>query len=216
MGPIRIIIADDHRLLRAGLRALLEDLPGVEVVAEAGDGLEALAFALELRPDVMLTDISMPRLGGLEVVARLARERPEVRVLILSMHREEEYVRRAVLAGAAGYLIKDSSEEELAAALAAVARGETYLSPAASTHLVSDYRRRAAGDCDPTAGLTPRQVEVLRMIAEGATTKAIARRMGISAKTVESHREQLMGRLGIRDVPGLVKLAIRAGLVASD
>lgn len=213
MDTIRVILADDHTLLRAGIRALLEELPGIEVVGEAADGQEALALAQAHRPDVMLTDIAMPGMGGLEVVARMTQDQPEVRVLILSMHKDEAYVRRAILAGAAGYLLKDSDIGELDLALRAAARGETYLSPAVSTHLVADYRRRAGEEADPAAGLTRRQVEVLRLVAEGATTKAIARILGISAKTVESHRTLLMERLGIHDVAGLVRYAIRAGLV---
>jgi DNA-binding NarL/FixJ family response regulator len=216
VDTIRVILADDHTLLRAGLRALLEDLPGVEVVAEAADGVEALALVEAHRPDVVLMDIAMPHLTGLDVAARLRQERPEARVLILSMHKDEAYVRRAVLAGAAGYLLKDSDTEELALAIRAVARGETYLSPAVSKHLVADYRRQAGGQADPAGGLTPRQREVLRLIAEGATTKAIARRLGISIKTVESHRTLLMERLGIHDVAGLVRYAIRVGLITPE
>ncbi|WP_165252835.1 response regulator [Paludisphaera soli] len=216
MDTIRVILADDHTLLRAGLRALLEDLPGVEIVAEAADGREALALVEAHRPDVVLMDIAMPHLSGLDVSARLRQERPEVKVLILSMHKDEAYVRRAVLSGASGYLLKDSDTEELGLALRAVARGETYLSPAVSKHLVADYRRQAGEQPGPAGGLTPRQREVLRLIAEGETTKAIARRLGISIKTVESHRTLLMERLGIHDVPGLVRYAIRAGLITTE
>ena len=215
MQPIRVILADDHTLLRAGLRALLEELPGVEVVAEAADGPEALSHVEAHRPDVVLMDIAMPHLSGLDVTARITQEHPGVRVLILSMHNDEAYVRRAILAGAAGYLLKDSDTEELGLALRAVARGETYLSPAVSKHLVADYRRQVGDQAGPSGDLTPRQWEVLRLIAEGETTKAIARRLGISIKTVESHRTLLMDRLGIHDVPGLVRYAIRAGLITT-
>ncbi len=216
MDVIRVLLADDHTLLRAGVRALLEDLPGVEVVAEAADGPEALARAIELRPDVALLDIAMPGLSGLDVAARLARDCPEVRILILSMHKDEAYVRRAILAGAAGYLLKDADTGELGLALLAAARGETYLSPAVTTHLVADYRRQAAAEPGPSDGLTARQREVLRLVAQGRTTKAIARTLGISAKTVESHRAVLMERLGIHDVPGLVRFALRVGLIHSE
>jgi DNA-binding NarL/FixJ family response regulator len=212
MGVIRVILADDHTLLRAGIRALLEDLPDVEIVAEASDGLEAVAQAGAHRPDVLLMDIGMPLLNGLDAAGRVAQEWPEVKVLILSMHKDEAYVRRAVLAGAAGYLLKDSDTEELGLALRAVARGQTYLSPAVSTHLVAGFRRLADEAAGPADGLTPRQREVLRLIAEGETTKAIARVLGISVKTVESHRAHLMERLGIHDVAGLVRFAIRNGL----
>jgi DNA-binding NarL/FixJ family response regulator len=216
MGAIRVILADDHTLLRAGIRALLEYLPGVEVVAEAADGLKALELALALRPDVILMDIAMPGLSGLEAAARLKQDDPEIKVLILSMHEDDAYVRRAILLGAAGYLLKDSDTEELGLAIRAVARGETYLSPAVSKHLVADYRRQAGDQAGPAGGLTPRQREVLRLIAEGATTKAIARSLGISVKTVESHRTLLMERLGIHDVPGLVRYAIRVGLITPE
>jgi DNA-binding NarL/FixJ family response regulator len=216
VDTIRVILADDHTLLRAGIRSLLEGLPGVEVVAEAADGLTALALTEAHRPDVILMDIAMPNLSGLDVAARLGRERPEVKVIILSMHKDEEYVRRAILGGAAGYLLKDSDTEELGLALRAVARGEIYLSPAVSTHLVAGYREQAGGQAAPVGGLTQRQQEVLRLIAEGKTTKAIARTLGISIKTVESHRTLLMERLGIHDVAGLVRYAIRVGLVTSE
>jgi DNA-binding NarL/FixJ family response regulator len=212
MAVIRVILADDHTLLRAGIRALLEDLPDVEIVAEASDGLEAVAQAGAHRPDVLLMDIGMPLMNGLDAAGRVAQEWPEVKVLILSMHKDEAYVRRAFLAGAAGYLLKDSDTQELCLALRAVARGQTYLSPAASTHLVAGFRRLAGEAAGPADGLTRRQREVLRLIAEGETTKAIARVLGISAKTVESHRAHLMERLGIHDVAGLVRFAIRNGL----
>lgn len=216
METTRVLLADDHTLLRAGLRSLLEELPGIEVVAEAADGREALALVEAHRPDVVLMDIAMPHLNGLDVAARLRQEQPEVNILILSMYKDEAYVRRAILAGAAGYLLKDSDTEELGLALRAVARGETYLSPAVSTHLVADYRRQAGGRFGPAGGLTPRQREVLRLIAEGRTSKAIARRLGIGIKTVESHRTMLMERLGIHDVPGLVRYAIRVGLITPE
>jgi DNA-binding NarL/FixJ family response regulator len=215
MGAIRVILADDHTLLRAGIRALLEYLPGVEVVAEAADGLKALELALALRPDVILMDIAMPGLSGLEAAARLKQDDPEIKVLILSMHEDDAYVRRAILLGAAGYLLKDSDTEELGLAVRAVARGETYLSPAVSKHLIADYRRQAGTEVGVGGGLTRRQQEVLRLIARGETTKAIARNLGISAKTVESHRTLIMERLGIHDVAGLVRYAIRVGLVTT-
>jgi DNA-binding NarL/FixJ family response regulator len=216
MDTIRVILADDHTLLRAGLRSLLEELPGIEVVAEAADGRQALALVEAHRPDVVMLDIAMPHLSGLDVAARLRREQPEARVLILSMHKDEAYVRRAILAGAVGYLLKDSDTEELGLALRAVARGETYLSPAVSTHLVADYRRQAGEQLGPAGGLTPRQREVLLLIAEGRTTKAIARQLGITIKTVESHRTLLMERLGIHDIAGLVRYAIRVGLITPE
>jgi DNA-binding NarL/FixJ family response regulator len=216
MKPIRVLIADDHTLLRAGIRALLEDMEGIEVVAEAADGREALKLIKVHRPDILLTDIAMPGVGGLDLTERVGREHFHTRVVILSMHKDEEYVRRAVLAGAAGYLLKDSDTEELSLALRAVARGETYLSPAVSTRLVADYRKQASARSGPAGNLTPRQKEILQLIAEGMTTKVIAKRLGISTKTVEWHRAHLMQRLGIHDVVSLVRYAIRVGLIPPD
>ncbi len=213
METIRVLIADDHTLVRAGIRALLQGLEGVEVVAEAGDGREAMALAQVHRPDVVVTDIAMPHVSGLELAGRVARELPEARVIILSMHGNEEYASRALQAGAAGYLLKDSGLAELELAVRAVARGETYLSPAVSKHVIADYLRRTGGAPPESGSLTPRQRQVLRLIAEGKTTKAIARVLGVSVKTVETHRAQLMDRLDIHDVAGLVRHAIRIGLV---
>lgn len=215
MVPIRVLIADDHALVRAGLRALLGSLAGVEVVAEAGDGREALALVEVHRPDVLLTDIAMPHMNGLELAGRVARDLSPTRVLILSMHASEEYASRALQLGAAGYLLKESGADELEIAIRAVARGETYLSPVVSTHVIADYLRRIAGGPAAPCALTPRQREILRLVAEGVTTKGIAHQLGISAKTVEAHRSQLMDRLDIHDVPGLVRYAILIGLVAA-
>jgi DNA-binding NarL/FixJ family response regulator len=216
MDKIRVLIADDHTLVRAGIRALLQGLEGVEVVAEAGDGREALTLVETHRPDVLLTDIAMPHLNGLELAARVAQELAQTRVIMLSMHASEEYASRALQAGAAGYLLKDSGLAELEIAVRAVARGETYLSPAVSKHVIADYLRRTGGLPTELDRLTPRQREVLRLIAEGETTKAIARKLGVSAKTAETHRAQLMERLEIHDVAGLVRYAIRVGLVQAD
>jgi DNA-binding NarL/FixJ family response regulator len=210
---IRVLIADDHTLVRAGIRALLQGLEGVEVVAEAGDGREAMALAQVHRPDVLVIDIAMPHVSGLELAGRVARELPEARVIILSMHSNEEYASRALQAGAAGYLLKDSGLAELELAVRAVARGETYLSPAVSKHVIADYLRRTGGAPPESGSLTPRQRQVLRLIAEGKTTKAIARLLGVSVKTVETHRAQLMDRLDIHEVAGLVRHAIRIGLI---
>ncbi len=214
MDPIRILIADDHALVRAGIRALLEALESIEVVAEAGDGRQALALARAHRPDVLLSDIAMPYLSGLELAAVVARELTPTRVVILSMHTSEEYAGRALQAGAAGYLLKDSDPAELELALRAVVRGATYLSPAVSSHVIAEYLRRTGGAAAGT--LTPRQREIVRLVAEGETTKGIALRLGISPKTVEAHRAQLMERLNIRDVAGLVRYAIRIGLVGPE
>jgi len=214
--PIRVLLADDHTLVRAGIRSLLEGLENVEVVGEAGDGQEAVRLAESLRPDVVLLDVGMPGLNGLDVAARLATQDASMRVLILSMHTSEEYVLRALRAGCAGYLLKGSAVAELEIAVRAVARGETYLSPAVSKHVMDDYVRRTGGATDPIDALTPRQREVLQLVAEGNTSKDIADRLGLSFKTVEAHRAQIMERLGLHDVAGLVRFAMRMGLVRPE
>ncbi len=215
--PVRVVLADDHNLVRAGLRSLLEQLGGLEVVGEAADGHAALHL---LRPggvDLLLLDLALPGLNGIEVAARVAHEHPSVRVLILSMHATEEHVLRALRAGVAGYVLKDASVTELELALRAVAQGQTYLSPSVSRTLLDDYLKRVDDRQAPrTASLTPRQREVLQLVAEGRSTKEIAFQLELSVKTVETHRAQLMERLGIRDVPGLVRYAIRAGLTSVD
>lgn len=216
MTVSRVLIADDHMLVRAGLRKLLEEMPDVEVVGEADDGEALLALAAQLKPDLVLTDITMARLNGLEATARLLQEQPGIRVIILSMHHTEEYVQRALRHGASAYLLKDSAPVELSLALRAVQRGETYLSPAVSRGVVSDYVQRLRGDGTPRAVLTPRQREVLQLIAEGRSTKEIARQLDLSVKTIETHRTQLMKQLDIHEVAGLVRFAVRMGLVSPD
>jgi DNA-binding NarL/FixJ family response regulator len=215
MAPLRVLLVDDHALVRAGMRSLLQDLPDVEVVAEAGDGAGALAAAERERPDVVLMDIAMKGMNGLEAAARLRERLPEVKVIILSMHTSEEYVLLALRAGAAAYLIKDSATAELELALKCVMRGETYLSPAISRQVVDGYVQRVGASAGPEP-LTPRQREVLKRIAEGRSTKEIAFELNLSVKTVETHRAQIMERLGIRDVAGLVRYAMRAGLVPPE
>lgn len=214
--PTRVLLADDHVLVRAGIRSLLERIEGIEVVGEADDGLQALALIEQLEPDLLLADIAMRGLNGLETAGRVATEFPRVKVIILSMHRNEEYVVQALRIGCAGYLLKDSAASELALALAAVARGETYLSPATSKSVIEGYLSRVGGRPDGADALTDRQREVLRHIAEGRSTKQIAAMLKLSAKTVEAHRVQLMRRLDIHDVAGLVKFAIRAGLISTE
>lgn len=222
MRSIRIVLADDHELVRAGVRALLQKLEGVQVVAEAGDGQEALRLIKKHHPDIALLDIAMPGLNGLDVAARVVKEEPEVRVILLSMHVSEEYVWQALRTGAAGYLLKDSRISELELALTAVSSGETYLSPRVSRH-VAEYMRRVGGDTAkegpnlrPYEQLTPRQREILQLIAEGRSTKEIAHLLSLSVKTVETHRSQLMERLDIHDIAGLVRYALRTGLVERE
>ncbi len=215
MTIVRVLLADDHTLVRAGLRKLLESIPGMEVVGEAGDGLQLLDMVEKLQPQVVLMDIAMPGLNGLEATGRLVKAWPSIRVLILSMHQDAEYVRQALRQGAVAYLLKDAAPLELEWALAAVLRGETYLSPAVSKGVVSDYVHRLRSEEQPADALTPRQREVLQLIAEGQSTKEIARRLDLSVKTVETHRTQLMKQLDIHEVAGLVRYAIREGLVSA-
>jgi DNA-binding NarL/FixJ family response regulator len=216
MRPIRVLLADDHALVRAGFRALLSKLPGIEVVAEAADGREALALVKAHLPDLVLMDISMAGLNGLDAAVRIAKEFPDVRVLMLSAHAHEDYVKQSLRAGAAGYLVKNAGIAELELAVQAVARGETYLSPAISKQVVADYIRRVGGEPSPLELLTPRQREILQLIAEGHSTKEIARVLHVSPKTVETHRAQLMERLDIHDIAGLVRYAIRAGVLNAE
>ena len=217
MTPFTILLADNHTLVRAGIRALLEQIPDVVVVAEAGDGREALRLVGEHRPNLVLMDITMPFMNGLEATGRIVKEYPQTRVVMLSVHTDEEYVLQALRAGAAGYLLKDAGRAELEIAVAAVVRNETYLSPAVSRHVVGDYVRRtgAAGE-GRLETLTPRQREILQLVAEGKSTKEIASILDVSVKTVETHRAQLMERLDIHDVAGLVRYAIRNGIVTAD
>jgi DNA-binding NarL/FixJ family response regulator len=213
MSPIRILLADDHTLVRAGIRSLLESIDDVEVVAEAGEGREALELIAKHRPDVALLDIGMPGLNGLEVARRTPQASPRTRIIILSMHADAAYVKKALRAGAVGYLLKGASVVELPLAVRAVMRGESYLTPKISSSVVEGILEQDAEGSDPLDDLTARQREILQLVAEGQSTKEIAGILGISVKTVESHRLHMMDRLDIHDVPGLVRFAIRAGLV---
>jgi DNA-binding NarL/FixJ family response regulator len=213
---LRVLLADDHALVRAGFRTLVESTEGFEVIGEVGDGEVALRTIQEHRPDLVLLDIGLPGMNGLEVAERVAREALGTKIVILSMHATEEYVLTALRAGAVGYLLKDASVDELKLALRAVSRGETYLSPAISRHVIEGYIQRVGTDAPLDETLTPRQREVLQLIAEGHSTKEIAHRLGLSGKTVETHRAQLMERLKIYDVAGLVRYAIRIGLITPE
>ena len=219
MKPIHILLADDHTLVRAGIRSLLEQVPNVVVVAEANDGRDALRLIHEHQPDIAFMDVTMQGLNGLDATAQITKTCPGVQVIMLSMHKNEEYVSQALRVGAAGYLLKDAATTELELAVQAVARGETYLSPAVSKHVVDRYLQRVNNTTEsasePTR-LTVRQREILQLIAEGHTTKQIAGLLHLSTKTVETHRSQLMDRLGIRHIAGLVRYAVRTGLVAPD
>jgi DNA-binding NarL/FixJ family response regulator len=216
LEPLRVLLADDHTLVRSGMRSLLENLDGIEIVAETGDGQAVLDLIKKHHPDIVLMDISMPGLNGLEATARVAKQFPQVRVLILSVHADEEHVLQALRAGAVGYLLKDAAASDLELAIRAVARGDTYLSPSISRQVIDAYLGQSAGLESPLEQLTPRQREILQLIAEGKNTKEIAFLLKVSVKTVESHRSQLMERLAIHDVPGLVRLAMRAGLISPN
>ena len=207
----RLLLVDDHALVRAGIRALFERIEDVTVVAEAASGREAVRLAESLRPDLISMDIALPDVNGLEATIQLVRLR--LRVMIVSMHLNEEYVLQALRAGAMAYLPKDSGPAELAGAVAAVRAGEVWL-PSKVTNLLAAYLRRTGDGVKPPLALTPRQREVLQMIAEGTGTKEIAHLLGVSVKTVETHRAQLMERLGIRDIAGLVRYALRVGLAS--
>ncbi len=213
---IRVVLADDHALVRAGIRSLISAMPGVVVVDEARDGREAVAMVAEHLPDVLVLDITLPVLSGLHVLTRLGLDYPQVRVIMLSMHDNEEYVFHALRAGAAGYLLKDSSAGELEVAIRAVARGGSYLSPFVSRHVVADFVKRSAGEGGTLERLTSRQREIAQLIAEGRTNAEIADVLSISVKTVEAHRSQLMDRLQIHDVAGIVRFAVRTGLIPPD
>lgn len=208
-GCLRVLLADDHALVRAGIRSLLEALPSVEVVAEAKDGREALSLVLEKKPNLALVDICMPGLNGLETAQRMMAECPETKIIMLSMYTNQQYVARALRIGVAGYLLKDAAREELELALRSVRAGQTYLSSSLSKKALEIYLLQSEA---AETGLTSRQREILQLIAEGRNAKEIASILKVSPKTVEAHRAQIMERLGIRDIPGLVRYAILQGL----
>ena len=216
MNLARVLLADDHALVRAGIRALLEKISNVEVVGEAGTGREALELVRSTLPNIVLMDIAMTELGGLEALPRVTKDFPSVKVIILSAHASEEYVIRALREGASGYMLKDSATAELELAINSVIHGKIYLSPSISRTVIDDYLQRVGGAVSPLEQLTSRQREILQLIAEGKNVKEIAADLDVSIKTVESHRLQLMDRLNIHDIPGLVRYAIRNGLVSAE
>jgi DNA-binding NarL/FixJ family response regulator len=216
MPVIRVLLVDDHKLFRAGIRSLLQTVSGVEVVGEAGDGREGLRLIEALRPDVVLMDIMMPGLNGLDAAARVARICPAARVVMLSMNAGEDSVLQTLRAGASGYLLKTADPAELELAVRAVARGETFLSSAISQHVVAACLGRLGRERTSLERLTTRQREVLQMIAEGHTTKDIAKELGISPKTAETYRAELMKGIAIHDIASLTRYAIRMGVVALD
>jgi DNA-binding NarL/FixJ family response regulator len=213
---MRVLIAGNHRLMRAGFRILLETIPRIEVVGEAGDGREALELIRKRRPHVVIVGLGLSKLNGFEVIARVSKEFPQVKAILASLHAGKEYVAQALLAGASGYLAKDAAPGELKLAIETAISGGTYLSRDISRRAVNTYVKRIGGKGDPLMWLTPRQREIVQLIAEGDNTKEIAFRLGVSVKTVEAHRKQLMNRLDIHDVVGLVRYAMRFGLVPSE
>lgn len=210
---MRTLIVDDHNLVRAGLRRMLEGMaPHAEVVGESANGREALRLVVNLDVELLITDLSMPDIDGINLIKKAIRKVPRLKCLVLSMHTSQEYVVSALRAGACGYLHKDASAEELLLAIQTVEKGATYLHPAVAGTVV-DLLRDTEEVSDPLDILTERQREILKLIAEGLSTREIGARLNVSAKTVETHRAQLMDRLNIRNIPGLVKFAVRKGLV---
>jgi len=214
MSPIRVLLADDHRILREGIRALIDDQEDMQVVGEAEDGLETVKKVAKLQPDVVVMDIAMPLLNGLEATRQIRRDFPQVKVLILTMHDNEEYIRQVLAAGALGYVLKDAAARDLLGAIRTVNQGEAVLSPAITRLVIEDYLRW--GDIRPedtTDGLTPREREVLQLIAEGYTNKEIAGIMSLYVKTVQSHRTNLMNKLDLHDRGELIKYAIQKKII---
>jgi len=213
---IRVLLADDHTLVRGGIRSLLETIENLEVIAESGDGREALELIARHRPDVALLDIGMPGMNGIEIARQSVQASPKTKIVILSMYDDKTHVTQAIRAGVAGYLLKGAAVVELPLAIKAVLKGELYLTPRVSRHLVDTFLNDDAGKSGPLESLPRRQREILQLIAEGRTTKEIAGIFEVSVKTIETHRARLMERLDIHDVPGLVRFAIRSGLVSSE
>jgi two-component system response regulator NreC len=214
MDKIRLVLADDHTLLRDGIRALLADQPDMAVVGEAQDGRQAVQLTHELRPEIVLMDIGMPLLNGLEATRQIKRDHPEIHVLVLTMHENEEYIREVLAAGASGYVLKQAAASELVAAIRAVHRGEAVLSPAITRVVIQDYlRSEAAQPVTASNELTSREREVLQLIAEGHTSKEIAEMLCLSVKTVQAHRTSLMQKLDLHDRGDLIKYAIQKKII---
>jgi DNA-binding NarL/FixJ family response regulator len=212
----RILIADDHAILRQGVQALLEHEDDMEVVGEAADGRTAVRLCEQLHPDIVLMDISMPDLNGIEATRQIVAAHPTTRVVVLSMHQDKRFVAQVLQAKAVGYLLKDCVSDELVRAMRVVASGQTYLSPAIAGTVVEDYLQGGSDDAPSAAPLTPREREVLQLIAEGSSTKQTALELGISAKTIETHRQRIMKKLDIFSIAELTKYAIREGLTTPE
>jgi DNA-binding NarL/FixJ family response regulator len=215
VSQLRILIADDHTVVRQGIKKILEEQPGWEVVAEAGDGREAVSQTIELRPDVVILDIGLPRLNGVEAVQQIARRATGARVLVLSMYSDEAYVTRAVRAGASGYLLKDSADTDLIRAVTAVAQGKSFFSPAIARIILDEYARHLAdrGITDRYDSLSEREREVFQLVAEGYSNKEVADLLHISPATVETHRAHIMEKLDVHSTAELVLCAVRKGVI---
>lgn len=217
MGKIKVLVADDHTILRQGIKALLDNQEGIEVIGEAKDGREALAIIEETLPDVVLMDIAMPGLNGLEATRRIKKKFPRMKVLVLTMYTNEEYIFQILNAGANGYLVKETAFQDLISAIKAVYKNEAFMSPSISKKVINSYIKRAQNDEQETCEiLTTREREILQLIAEGNSSKKIAELLFISPKTVETHRTHIMDKLNIHNRTGLVKYAIRKGIVDVD
>lgn len=216
MPKLRLLIGDDHTLMRQGLRKILEERPDWEVVAEVGDGRDAIRRAIALKPDVAILDIGMPQLNGIDATQQIVRRVPETRVLILSMHSDEAYVTRALQAGATGYMLKDSAGKDLLKGIAAVAAGTAYFSPAVARLMLDDYVRRVAGSgvADRFESLSGREREIFQLLAEGRTNKGVAELLEISPATVETHRAHILQKLDIHNTAELVLYAVRRGVIS--
>jgi two-component system response regulator NreC len=216
MNPIRVLLADDHTLIRAGLRMVVVSQPDFTVVGEASDGREAVALAEQLKPDVVVMDIGMPSLNGIEACRQIHDSLPGSQVIMLSMHSDEGYVLRALKAGAKGYMLKDSAEADLASAIRAVTAGKSFFSPAVSKILLEDYMRKLkrTGAEDSFDLLSPREREVLQLVAEGKSSKEVANLLSLSVYTVETHRAKLMQKLNLHNIPELILYAVRKGVIS--
>jgi len=211
---VKIILTDDHKIVREGLRTLLENEPGMEVVGEAESGRIAVQLARKLKPDVVIMDVSMPDLNGIEATAQILHEHADIKIIALSMYSDKRFVSGILKAGASGYLLKDCAFEELVTAIRAAVAGQTFLSPGITGQVIHDYIRRLSESDDSSSLLTSREREVLQMLAEGKTTKQMAEQLNLSVKTVETHRRQIMDKLDLRSVAELTKYAIREGLTS--
>ena len=218
MGKVRVIIADDHAIVREGVRIILEGQPDIEVVGEATEGRDAINKALQLQPDVVIMDITMPGMSGLEATRQIKHQAPDIKILVLTMHESDEYFFQILNAGASGYFVKGGSSKELISALRAVYQGNVYLYPSMAKKLVNDYLGRvvAGQDKDRYDGLTDREREILTLIAEGRTNQEIADMLTLSVSTVQTHRARIMAKLGLHSRTELVKYAIQHGFIALE